>query len=362
MKKILFAILAWCPIAIFASTNNDSLYQILNERLVSQSEIIENQSRLLDSLNREFHFLKRNSEFSIDVNEKTLNSISNQIGFASYSLTIFGILFGIAVIGLGIYVTYVERKVVKLNIEGMEQLAQSEKIKNEVSHLNDLIQKDIFGLYEKIKYEETNHILKRLVKVPKDIGNLSETLLSRELNHSEFPILKEAYLKLRAEVGGETAGFLGMSYIDKYHLLFFQHFLGLAIKDDEIGPNMTNFYELGIGCAFENDILKSTEDFIKSIVDVGFQNKSQDISNYFLSIAKSPFVDLTKLYEILFNGIINRDNHFNLFNQIPDTEECEKIKVQYGNLLIKSYSSTEISPSEQAIFDNISELKTKEDT
>jgi hypothetical protein len=337
----------------------DSIVEVLKSDIEIQSSTITQQKYILDSLNREFQHLQRESDFSIKTNEQTIASISNQIGSASYSLTIFGILFGIAAIGLGVYVTYIERKVVTLNEKGREQLTQSEKIKSEVSEINYLIQKDIYGLFEKIKREETKHMINRLIKVPRDIGNLSNALLSRELEREDFALLKIAYSKLLSGGGANLGGGLtGLNNQGSYHLIFFQHFLDLAIKDTEIGPNMTEFYEKGFICAFENDIIKSSEDFIKAIIDLGIQSKPGDISNYFTALAKSDFVDLIIVYEILFSNISTRDQQFSFYQKIPDTQECKKAKIHFGDLLISNYSDGKNTESEQAIIDEVTQLKT----
>jgi hypothetical protein len=353
MKRLLI-IISFCIPNVVSAKNLDSIIVVLKTEIKNQDETIEKQKCTLDSLVKEFQYLKRDSDFSIKTNEQTITSISNQIGSASYSLTIFGILFGIAAIGLGVYVTYIERKVVTLNEKGREQLSQSEKIKSEVSEINNLIQKNIYGLFEKIKREETKHMLDRLVKIPGDIGNLSNSLLSRELEKDDFELLKKAYSKLLSEGGAS----LGNELPGIYQLLFFQHFLGLAIKDSEIGPNMTNYYQMGISCAFENDIVKSSEDFIKAIIDLGIHTKSKDINNYFLGLSKSKFVDSSLVYAVLFNNIPTRDQQFNIYQNIPDTEACKKVKINFGALLISKYSDGNYSSSEQSVIDEITQLNT----
>ncbi|MCA6416765.1 MAG: hypothetical protein IM589_13720, partial [Cytophagales bacterium] len=114
-------------------------------------------------------------------NEQILNGISLQLESASYNLTIFGLLFAIAAIGFGAYVTYVERKVVKIGDEAKILLSKNQKIKEDVEEINRLIQSDIYNLYLKIKREETGHIIERLINIPKDVLNVGDSLLAREL-------------------------------------------------------------------------------------------------------------------------------------------------------------------------------------
>lgn len=358
MKKLLLIISFCIPFILTAKRNMDSIIEVLDKNFETQSATIEQQKHILDSLSREFQYLKRESDFSIKTNEQTISSITNQIGSTSNSLTIFGMLFGIGAIVLGVYVTYIERKVVRLNEKGQDQLSQSEKIKSEVNEINDLIQNDISGLFEKIKRVETKHMLYRLIKVPGDIGNLRDALLSRELERDDFELLKSAYSKLLSD-GDESlgGGSTGMNYKDLYLLAFYQHFLDLAIKDSEIGPIMTDFYETGIKCSFENDIIKSLENFMKAIIDLGIQSKSTDIKNYFNGLAKSKYVDLNRVYEVLFSNIPTRGQRFSFYQQLPNTEDCKKVKIHFGKMLMSNYSDGAYTDSEQNIIDEVNELK-----
>lgn len=358
MKKILLTLTICSTCLTGVEAKQDSIIKVLNEQVINQSKQINIDKLKIDSLDKEFNFLNRQSQFHIKTNEETISSISNQLSSSSYNLTIFGILFGIAGLGLSVYVTRIERKVVKLNEEGRKQLEQTKKIQSEVNHVNQLIQNDIYGLFEKIKREETIHILNRLIKVPKDIGNLNDVLLSRELHRDDFELLKTAYLKLGVEPALESGLVrLRLPYKSSYLLLFFQHFVDLAIKDPEIGPDIRTFYEQGIGCAFENDMMKTTEDFIKAIIDLGFQTKMDDINNFFRGLAKSEFVDLIVLYEIVFSAFKTRDDKFKFYEVISNTAETKKCKIHYGDLLISTYADSETSGSEQGIIDEINALK-----
>jgi len=358
MKKIFLTLILSSICLIEVEAKQDSQQKVLNEKIINLSHQINTDKHLIDSLSKEFTFLNKQSQFHIKTNEETISSISNQLSSSSYSLTIFGILFGIAGVALSVYVTRIEIKIVKLNEDGRKQLEQTKNIQTEVNQVNQLIQNDIYGLFEKIKREETIHILNRLVKIPRDIGNLKYALLSRELHRDDFVLLKSAYLKLGEEPSLEPGVIrLRMPYKDSYLLLFFQHFVDLAIKDPEISPVIRTFYEYGISCAFENDIIKTTEDFIKAIIDLGFQNKTEDINNFFKGLAKSEFVDLAVLYEIVFSAIKARDDKFKFYEIISNTAETMKCKIHYGDLLISKYVDSVFSESEQGIIDEISTLK-----
>ena len=194
MKKIiLFTILS---ISIYATENKKSLELEFNKNNLENTST-KNQ---INELNQKINELNQDYEKQEKVNEKTFESISNQISAASLNLTIFGILFSVAAIGLGLYVTFIERKIVLIREENKSLLSETKLVKDEVVKINTQIQKDIYGLFLKIKREETVHILERLIKIPEDISNLSQQLLSRELEKEDYLILKEAYLKLKEKV------------------------------------------------------------------------------------------------------------------------------------------------------------------
>jgi hypothetical protein len=346
MKKILLAIL-FIPILVFSQKKNDSI-------------LIEQNQLKIEQLNESFDELQEKYEYQIRINDQTLNSISNQISATTYNLSIFALLFGVLAIGLGVYVTWVERKIIKLRDENEALLKQTKQTKSEVVAINELIQKDIYGLFLKIKREETTHILNRLVKIPEDISNLSQELLSRELKQEDFTLLKKAYLKLKSKPKKETKpGYISLSGDNKtsYLLLFFQHFLDLSLKDEEINNDLLDHYSRAIDCSFENDVLKSTEDFVKALVDLGYQTKEKEINSFFTGISNSDFKNIWKIYEIFFENFKNRDDRFKLCNLLEKTKEIRAAKVNFGKLVISEYGNSDLSNSESEIIKNIEALE-----
>ena len=206
MRKILLLIIL-IPLFAISQNSNDSIS-------------IQQNKLKTEELSKDFNELQKKYEYQIKVNDQTLNNISNQIGATSFNLSIFAFLFGILAIGLGVYVTWVERKIIRLKEENESLLKETKKTKEEVVAINELIQKDIYGLFLKIKREETIHILNRLVKIPEDIANFTEQLISRELEEEDYTLIKKAYLKLNPKTRDTYTGF-GMTSKDSYHLLFF---------------------------------------------------------------------------------------------------------------------------------------------
>ncbi len=338
MRKILLLIIL-IPLFAISQNSNDSIS-------------IQQNKLKTEELSKDFNELQKKYEYQIKVNDQTLNNISNQIGATSFNLSIFAFLFGILAIGLGVYVTWVERKIIRLKEENESLLKETKKTKEEVVAINELIQKDIYGLFLKIKREETIHILNRLVKIPEDIANFTEQLISRELEEEDYTLIKKAYLKLNPKTRDTYTGF-GMTSKDSYHLLFFQHFLDQSVKDEEIGSELISNYSNGIDCAFENDIIKSTEDFMKAIIDLGFQKRDKEINSFIKALSKSQHKNFSKVYNIIFESLNKRDNQFKFYSLIESLKDNRLGKVNFGNLLIDKYSKTELSDSEKVIIEDI---------
>jgi hypothetical protein len=232
---------------------------LLSLNLYGQSKTTDSLlNAKLSSVNTRVSELEKKIETERSINDKTFNSISTQISVSSYVLSIMGIVFAVVAVCVGAYVTYVERKIVKIGEENRDLLAKNQKIKQDVQDLNNLIQSDIYGLFEKIKRQETVDLLNRLDKVPKDISNICSLLLSRELLQIDFEKLKRAYLNLDDDDD---------HFKSDYKLLFFQHFLTDTLKDEKLRKDILDFKPSGINSAFENDIVKSTHDFIVAVID-----------------------------------------------------------------------------------------------
>lgn len=291
MRPTIIIVLMAISAQIFSQSSKDSLVveriirsknfineKYFYEKLTSQNRIAE------ENLEKKLADLERTIDRHTTQTDRTFELISKQIEAASLSMTILGIIVGAVSLLLGIYITVIERKIVKINSLNKDLLSKNQKIKQDVEDINTLIQKDIYGLFLKIKREETIHILDRLRLVPEDITNVINQLVSRNLEEEDYTKIKMAYQKL-SENGGEE-------YVDNYHLVFFQHFFGKVLRDEEIRHRFIAFIPNGIDCSFENDILNSTKDMIVSMVDGGLQNYKREIEKYFEGLLQSHFKNL----------------------------------------------------------------------
>ena len=342
MKKIITIIFLLISVTVISQTKLDTTWKVRLNKIEYKLNEIETKN-----YEEEIATLKEKIDFQQKMSEQSIGSISNQLDSASYNLTLFGLLFGIGAFGLGLYVTYIERKIVKIGEENKELLGKNQKIKEDVEALNKLIQSDIYNLFLKIKREESVHILDRLVKVPKDISNVCQTLLSRELEREDFTKLRQAYSNL---------GDIKNEYHQQYHLLFFQHFLDLSLKDEELRKDILEFIPTGISAAFENDIIKSTTDFVTTLVDIGIQEFKTEVNMFFNGLANSEFKNFETVYQLLFDNLKSRKNRFELFSVIESSDDKRQAKIEFGKLLKNKYLGDNPTESENLTFSELTEL------
>jgi len=136
--------------------------------------------------------------------------ISNQISSSTFVIEGLALFFTIAGIALAIYINdaYEKVKIIKRDIGDAK------------AYLDEY--SDLF--YERVKRDDTRHILKRLIEVPEDIHNVIQPLLSRDLENQDFALLKQAY----------TSDVLTQNDKENYVLVFMQHFPYRSFMDEDL--------------------------------------------------------------------------------------------------------------------------------
>jgi hypothetical protein len=342
-KQFILIFLILASFTLFGQQKEQRILLNRVDSIESTIQKIQKQTVTIDKIEN----INTKIEYQQKLYDQTISSISTQLDSANYSLTIFGLLFAVTAIIIGVYVTYVERKIVRISEENKELLTKNQNIKKEVEDLNRLIQSDIYNLFIKIKKEETEHILQRLTKVPKDIANVCESLLSRDLSPDNFAILKQAYFKLK-ETDNE--------YKVQYHLLFFQHFYAQSLRDEQIRKDLVDFIPHGIQSSFENDIVKTTSDFILVINEKGPNEFIKEINNYFKGLTASEHKKYESVYETIITNLKQKEKAFELFNLIESNENNRIAKIEYGNLVRQKFTSDSNTESEKESFKELEKL------
>ena len=344
--KLFILILLITPLLVSAQVKETEE----QKRITKLEDEISSLKKTIDALKKEF---EQKIAYQQEVLQTSFEGVSSNLSSASYQLTIFGI--GIAVIAIftGVYVTLIERKIRSISGESKNLLETHKAVKEEVDELNKLIQKNLEGLYLKLKEEETKNLVSRLEKIPADIANLGDILLSRELSKAYYPSIRKSFLMIK----GSEYKHLDLDYL--YLPLIFQHFADLALFDSEVSSSLEESYEHVISASFENDILKSTEDIIKMCVDKDLKNHKEKIIKYFIAISNSKYAKFEKLYEVTYNKLINKENRFLFYEFLSEDPQFENVGYMYGKLLKNDYDKITNTGSQNLFLKNIDELITK---
>lgn len=238
--------------------------------------------------------------------EMSNSSIGNQISMLNAFIAGFSLLFVIAGIILGIYISNLEKKTLKIKESVENKEKEIVKLAETVKETDEKIQSDISGLYAKLRDEESITLLKRLEEEPQDVSNLSKILFARQLKPEWFVYLKTAFYKL-LELGdvADNGGLFSLSYKDSYLLLMFQHYMFFSIKDDKIREEIIPRFDILIKCAFKRDIINTTTDLCKALSEqyVTF-DKIDILVKYLSALNDSSFSNLPELKNI-FNDKIS---------------------------------------------------------
>lgn len=282
-------------------SNLDSLWILSTDNQFSEL------SRAVDSVQYQLTMLQTKTDLVTGIIETSNDSIANQLSSASTLLEIIAIV--IAVVG-GIVGLYINRK--KQQVEELAKTVDEKKklvdsIAETTKKLDEQINNNVSDLYKKLRKEETNTLLDRLVLEPYDICNILSLLLARDLDDDGFAKIKESYLKLDESsldcIPGEQYDYKG-----NYLLLLFQHYCCQSMQDDRIRPAMMERFDEEMKQAFKRDIIKSTIDFCKAISDNDSSfNKEEALLAYLKAVNGSKFAALADLKNILEQNITPKE-------------------------------------------------------
>lgn len=248
-----------------------------------------------------------NYESLRDLVELSNSTISNELTSASYHLGALSIIIATVGIFLGVYVTILFNKIRKIREEVDCNLDKVSKMNEQIKDIDTKINSNLSGLYSQLREEETKALLERLVQEPLDINNIDKMLLSRNINESNFEILKKAYVNLLKTGKADESSFMRGSYKQSYYLLFFQHFCRLTVLDDDLRDDLSDNFKDYINCAFKRDIIKSTEDMCRALsIDAVSFDREKYLCKYLVALNESKYKDLIELRNILEGQINNK--------------------------------------------------------
>lgn len=311
-----------------ASADIDSLKAVvtqLENKIVAMSKSVDNMTKEMELIS-----------YTVDIQKELIGHeqsvIENSLSGTSLRLDIFSIIIAVAGIGLGIYINRKETNMQELLSQVKLLEEKTSKTKDEIVELNTDILNNTEGLYARLRREETVTLLKRLVYEPNDVVNLSQMLLSRELEENNFKYLLAAYRNLEnrdTDSGLLTQGILQqLSAKGFYLVLFFQHFCGQAINHDLVRDDLIKFFPSTMRAAFKNDIVKSTQSLIMCLNKTEEQYDKVDIlSKYMIALSKSKFRDFKDPYSIIISKYKNGAELQTVWLNIKDKVISQDLKI-----------------------------------
>ncbi len=271
-------------------------------------------SSAVDSLQCQLNALQAKNDLLTGIIEPANDCVANQLSSATYFLEIIAI--GIAIFGsiLGIYISKKKKQIEAIAATIDEKEKTIKTVSEATRELDKQIKGNIGELYKKLRNEETKALLDRLVLEPRDIGNLIQPLLARDLDEEGFSKLREAFLKLKKEPEDdkldERMGFvkLSASSDEDYILLFFQHYCYQALKDDEIRAGLVKGFNNNCKKAFKRDLIKTTLDVCKALdEDASTFNKEEVLVTYLKALNNCKYRKLEDLRNIFEQNITKKE-------------------------------------------------------
>ena len=274
----------------------DSMINVLN---VKQQNIISEQ------------------ETTNNIVSKSFDGVSMQLSGASESVGVIGTAIGVLAVILGVYVTYVQIQTSKIYTKNRLALEETEKIKREVEDLNNIIQSNVPKLYEKIKREEINKVMKRLETQPEDIVNHSSLLYTSDLISSDFHSLVRGYLGIEFTSLPSEGKF---ELKTQFHALFAQHFtyetmMTANVKDEFLSNLYAVFMRL-----WRADYKATIIGFCKYIQQEKIENVKLDIEYYFFGIEAHGPLELIQLLSTILT-VLNHEERLELLEVFIEKED-----------------------------------------
>ena len=321
-----------------------------NAKIENLNIDMEDIEESVDGLARQVENLSYLVETQKEIISQEQSAIENSMGAVNIFLAVFALILTIGGIYLGWFINRREKNVqsllkqVETKKEEVEKLEEkTSNTRKEVMELSDNINKDIEGLYAKLRREETITHLKRLVYEPNDICNILPLLLSRELIESDFKYLLTAYRNLEnKDDNGVVHGGLfarSLSSKGKYLLLFYQHFCGQALCHELVAAEIVSFFPYLLQCAFKNDVISSTTSMVnyfnRGNVAV---NKVETIYLYLKALHESKHSNLEDAYSIIVSKYRNDDELKDIWRHLEENHVYIKL---FNKLICEAYQEDE---------------------
>lgn len=163
--------------------------------------------------------------------------LSNQISNTNNLIGLMSFILAIATVFLGIWI--------------QKKYNQIKKVNREIAETKKFIQGHTTQLYLKLKEEESNELVGRLINNPKDISHYFSILATRSLNQNLFNKVKSAYINVKTEPLATS------NDMNTYIAIMYYHFPQQALEDDILVADFEKFLNInGLGFYYPKEVVK----------------------------------------------------------------------------------------------------------
>lgn len=296
----------------------------LEKRVIYQNDQINSQAGMLDT---------------------AFDGVSAELSASSNYISVFGVIIGLLTIGIGLYVTKMEKSIRRMSEDSELLMQRNIQIKKDVEDLGNQIVRDSKGLYEVIRNEESNHLMNRLISVPEDISNLFYTIASRDLEEHHFAQFKEAYTQVKHD----------SKYNEDYLTLLFQHFSGKSLLDPDIKSAFIKSLPNSFMNSFKSDVIKASTDFFLAVKNLDVSKWKKEINEFVKGLDTTNYSNYDEIYFAIVSTINDREQQFRIYNIIDNIPATLTFRKKYGTLLIE-FHYEELSEREEKTIEEINKI------
>ena len=151
MKKLISLILICLTCSSLHAQTLSVKVDSLSSSINRSDTKIENVEKSIDGLTRQVENLSYLVETQKEIIDQEQSAIENSLNGTTLRIDIFAIVLAVAGIILGVYISRKEKSMKELlaQVEKLEE--RTSKTKDEIVELNDNINSDIEGLYDRLK-------------------------------------------------------------------------------------------------------------------------------------------------------------------------------------------------------------------
>ncbi len=345
--------------------------------------ISNQQSKQIEKLEEEIRILKKEIKQQDNITTKSFNGVSLQISAVTITITVVGVI--IAVIGiiasiasifLKRYIKNQTESISKMNNESKEIEQRVLEVKNgaitvakslgkinnsiieqakEIKTIRNNIDNNMTALYEKIKDEETEHILNRLMHTPEDISNLFFSLASRDLHPNHSLKIKKAMKKLK-EVCSPINYY---EYLIKYLVIICQFNYKQSVLEQSLNSEILRCYYHIISSCFDSEIVSLITDLYDLSRKKELYNYREHLAALFKALCITPRFNVKRIYSLVYKLAETKEFKFELMDILFNNTAVTNLKNVFAKDLVEEFEKTELTLGQNNTLINAQDILVK---